>query len=125
MEEKKRITTSSLIKLRECSQKKRLSDLSLIGSPERERRKLISNTINTVKQHLLKGSCMDETMQAAVSLLKNGYCREWHTLKQAYETALQKDTDRIRRLIAYLYEQNFTVIDIDIPYEIQDRKSVV
>lgn len=119
MEEKKRITIYSLIKLRECSQKKRLSDLSLIGSPERERRKLISNTINTVKQHLLKGSCMDETMQAAVSLLKNGYCREWHALKQAYETALQKDTDRIRRLIAYLYEQNFTVIDIDIPYEIQ------
>lgn len=119
MDTAKRITIKSLMKLRECSRKKQLLDLSLTGSPERDRRKLISDTVDSIKQNLLTGRSPNETMQTALHLLKSRYRMEWFSLKQVYEAALWKDTERIQRLINFLYDQNFHVIDSNVPYELR------
>lgn len=112
------IVVSSLISLRECPMKMRFAELSLQKMPDAERRKALFQALDVAKHSMLEKKSMEETLQTTVEYLNEAYEESWFSVPAACRSALDKDTQRIKRMIKYLYSKEVEVIDIDVPYRL-------
>lgn len=114
---KQRITVGNLVKLRECAEKFKFTELTM-GSNELERRFHIRDVLALLKQNLSSGIDEQTATKSIMEKLVSGYKSEWFVMDAEKETVLKKDSSRISRLVSFMYEKHAKMTS-DVPYVLE------
>ena len=112
----KDMVVRSLMLFRECPEKERLSSLRLTGLFESERRRALLTVLSEVKSSLKHGEDMDSTL-AVIRKLGGYYKKEWFTVPAAYESAVEKDAAKLKRMVSYICNLPAKVVDTSVPFK--------
>lgn len=114
----KEITVGNLVKLRECAEKKRFSDLAM-RSKELDRRFFVRNVLLTAVSTMMQGESEEKVLQLVETMLKDGYKDEWFAISAAKSSALKKSCALISRMISFLFSLDAVIEAVSVPYYIE------
>lgn len=109
-----RVSLDNLIRLRSCDKSLYFNELSLKYNGF-ETTRVVRKALGVLKEknHISK----ETAFQRVKEIFYKEYLKEWFTFQCQYEQAKERDMIRVNRIIEYVYNNDFKVLHIDVPFQ--------
>lgn len=110
---REQISLENLVRLQKCHKSLFFNELSL-NYKGYETAGVIRKAIESLKN---KDNILRETaFQRVEEIFQNEYQRKWFNFQYQYEQALERDLIRVKRIIDYICNKEYTLIDTDVMF---------
>lgn len=110
------LSVEDIVQLRKCHKTLIFNELSLKYNGF-EKTRVIRKALGVIKN--MKVITRETAFKMVEEVFNNEYLREWFDFQYQYEQALERDLMRIKRILEYICDKGYSILDVDVPYSFQ------